>query len=64
MFIKTGRIEAQYGRMLHNAFSIRLDSDYEPAANLNLRLVQQVVEDAGDFVRRTERVLNERKKRS
>ncbi|MBI1876874.1 MAG: HEPN domain-containing protein, partial [Chloroflexi bacterium] len=28
-FIKPGLIEPEYGRMLTNAFNVRLDSDYE-----------------------------------
>jgi uncharacterized protein (UPF0332 family) len=59
LFVKTGRIEPHYGRMLHKVFSTRLDSDYKLIVNLDSDFVRQVVEDATNFVQRIERILDE-----
>jgi uncharacterized protein (UPF0332 family) len=51
-FIKSGLIESEYGRMLVNAFNIRLDSDYEVAPSLSRELAEDVLHDAERFVGR------------
>jgi uncharacterized protein (UPF0332 family) len=51
-FVKAGLIEPQYGRMLHNAFEARLDSDYGPHPDLDGESAQELVDDATQFVAR------------
>jgi uncharacterized protein (UPF0332 family) len=51
-FVKPGLIEPQYGRMLSNAFNVRLDSDYGLAPSVNLTLVKNILRDAEQFVER------------
>jgi len=51
-FVKPGLIEPRYGRILHDAFEARLDSDYAPQPDLNETLTRQLVAKAEDFVGR------------
>jgi uncharacterized protein (UPF0332 family) len=51
-FVKTGLIEPQYGRILHDAFEARLDSDYGPNPDLTEASAQQVLSNALSFVAR------------
>jgi len=51
-FVKPGLIEPRYGRILHDAFEARLDSDYAPQPDLNETLTKQLVAKAEDFVER------------
>jgi len=51
-FVKPGLIEPEYGRMLINAFNVRLDSDYEVKPTLSKGLAEDILRDAGQFVER------------
>jgi uncharacterized protein (UPF0332 family) len=51
-FVKPGLIESEYGRMLVNAFNVRLDSDYEVTPSLSRGLAEDVLRDAERFVER------------
>jgi uncharacterized protein (UPF0332 family) len=51
-FVKTGLIEPQYGRILHDAFEARLDSDYGPNPDLTEASAQQLISNAARFVER------------
>jgi len=51
-FVKPGLIEPQYGRMLINAFNVRLDSDYDVKPFLNRALAEDILRDAQQFVER------------
>lgn len=51
-FVKPGLIEPEYGRMLVNAFNVRLDSDYEVTPVLTLELAEDIWSDAERFVTR------------
>ena len=55
--VKTGLIERRYGRTLHSAFELRLDSDYAPHPDLNEASARQLIAEADDFVRRIGQVL-------
>ena len=48
-----------YGRMLINAFNIRLDSDYEVKLSLIVELAEDILRDAGQFVDRATTYLNQ-----
>lgn len=56
-FVKPGVIEAQYGRILHDAFEARLDSDYGPNPDLNKASAQQLISHAEGFVARLAQAL-------
>ena len=49
-FVRPGRVEPRYGRMLHDAFEMRLDSDYAPHPDLDEASAAKLIADAGDFV--------------
>ena len=51
-FVKPGLIEPEYGRMLVNAFNVRLDSDYEVKPSLSVELAEDILRDASQFVAR------------
>jgi len=51
-FVKPGLIEPEYGRMLINAFNVRLDSDYEVKPSLSKGLTEDILRDAGQFTDR------------
>ncbi len=51
-FVKPGLIEAEYSRILVNAFNVRLDSDYEVNPYLDRALAQDILRDAEQFVAR------------
>jgi len=51
-FVKLGLIEPRYGRMLVNAFNVRLDSDYDVRPPLNRALAEDILADAEQFVER------------
>lgn len=59
LFVKTGQVEPEYGRLLHSAFSTRLKSDYEPGAVITEEFAGQFVEDAIDFVTRLEKIIDD-----
>ncbi len=52
-FVKTGLIEAQYSRMLGNAFNVRLDSDYSVDSAPDLKLANDTLHSAEQFVKRS-----------
>ena len=58
-FVKTGLIEAEYGKIFHQAFNSRLDSDYDIAFLLDDLLAETIAEDAQKFVDRIEKYLQE-----
>jgi len=58
-FVKPGYIEPEYGRMLVNAFNLRLDSDYEVAPIVSRELAEDILSDAERFVRRAASHLEE-----
>lgn len=49
-FVKPGLIEAEYSRMLGNAFRMRLDSDYEIIPTSTKTSAEQTLDDAKKFV--------------
>lgn len=51
-FVKTGLIEPKYGRILHDAFEARLDSDYGPNPDLTEASARQLISNAISFVER------------
>ena len=51
-FVKPGLIEAEYSRMLGNAFRIRLDSDYEITTLPGQVLAEDSLDNARQFVNR------------
>lgn len=51
-FVKPGLIEPQYGRILHDAFEARLDSDYGPNPDLTEASAHQLISNATSFVER------------
>jgi uncharacterized protein (UPF0332 family) len=57
--VKPGVVEPRYGRILHDAFETRLDSDYAPHPDLHEDSARNVIRNARDFVQRMERVLEE-----
>jgi uncharacterized protein (UPF0332 family) len=57
--VKPGVVEPRYGRILHDAFETRLDSDYAPHPDLDEDSARNVIGNAADFVQRMERVLEE-----
>jgi len=57
--VKPGLVEPKYGRILHDAFETRLDSDYAPHPDLHEDSARNVVRNAADFVQRMERLLEE-----
>jgi len=56
-FVKPGLIEPQYGRILHDAFEARLDSDYGPNPDLNESSAQQLLSNAESYVARLAQIL-------
>jgi uncharacterized protein (UPF0332 family) len=59
-FVKAGLIEAEYARMLINAFDSRLDADYEADFIARREAAEAVLDDAKKFVARIERYLQEK----
>ncbi len=57
--VKPGLVEPRYGRILHDAFEARLDSDYAPHPGLNEASARRVMTNAEDFVGRMIRFLTE-----
>ncbi len=57
--VKPGLVEPKYGRILHDAFETRLDSDYAPHPDLHEDSARNVITNAADFVRRMEKLLEE-----
>jgi uncharacterized protein (UPF0332 family) len=55
--VKPGLVESRYGRILHDAFEARLDSDYAPHPDLNEASARQLITNADDFVGRMIRFL-------
>ncbi len=55
--VKPGLVEPQYGRMLHDAFETRVDSDYAPQPDLNEASVRNQIANAQEFVRRMIQIL-------
>jgi len=58
-FVKPGLIEAEYSRMLVNAFNVRLDSDYEVMPALSEALAQDILRDSSQFVERVRAFLEQ-----
>jgi uncharacterized protein (UPF0332 family) len=56
-FVKEGLIEAEYAKMLGQAFDSRLDSDYDIMFTAERVLAEEVLLDARRFVERAERYL-------
>lgn len=63
-FVKAGLIEPRYGRILHDAFEARLDSDYAPHPDLDEDSARRLVASAEDFVQRISQLLEEGEKRA
>ncbi len=57
--VKPSLVEPRYGRILHDAFEARLDSDYAPHPDLNEASARQVITNSEDFVGRMIRFLAE-----
>jgi len=55
--VKPGLVEPQYGRMLHDAFETRVDSDYAPQPDLNETSTRNQIANAQEFVRRMVQIL-------
>ena len=60
-FVKPGLIEPRYGRILHNVYQARLDSDYAPHPDLDEASATEAVNEAEDFVNRLARLLESAK---
>ena len=58
VFVKSGLIEAEYSRMLGNAYRLRQDSDYEVLSSPDTTLAQNVLADAEKFVARAAEYLH------
>jgi len=57
--VKPGLVEPRYGRILHDTFEARLDSDYAPHPDLNEASAQQLMTNADEFVGRMIRFLTQ-----
>jgi uncharacterized protein (UPF0332 family) len=58
-FVKTGLVEPHYGRILHDAFEARLDSDYAPHPDLNQISAERLITNSEDYVQRMMHLLQE-----
>lgn len=58
-FVKTGLIEAEYSRLIYNAFDARLDSDYEMALTAEKESAVSILGDAKRFVARVHQYFDE-----
>jgi uncharacterized protein (UPF0332 family) len=58
-FVRVGLIEAEYAKMLGQAFDSRLDSDYDILFSAERSLAEEILRDAQRFVERTERYLQQ-----
>jgi len=56
-FVNTGLIEVEYAKMFGQAFTSRLDSDYDIAFLLDDLLAETMAEDAQKFIDRIEKYL-------
>lgn len=56
--VKPGLVEPRYGRMLHDAFEVRMDSDYAPEPELNEASARYQIANAEEFVRRMIQLLD------
>jgi uncharacterized protein (UPF0332 family) len=58
-YVKARLVETEYAKMLANAFSSRLDSDYDITFSADQALAQAVLQDAQRFVDRVEAYLRQ-----
>lgn len=57
-FIKTGKIEIRYSKIIQSAFSARTDGDYGIFMEFSYEELQKMYEEMKDFVAEVERFLN------
>lgn len=57
LLIKTGKIEARYGRFLANLKDDREQSDYEVFAQIDRAMARRAIREARSFVRRIARLI-------
>jgi uncharacterized protein (UPF0332 family) len=48
--VKTGRLDPRLHRWLLDAFDLRLLADYDPMTDIEIDIVAETVEQAGDFL--------------
>lgn len=57
-FIKTGKIEKEYSKMLMDAQDFRNDSDYDDFFVVSREEAEKQLNDAGNFIKRIETFIN------
>jgi uncharacterized protein (UPF0332 family) len=57
-FIKTGKIEVRYSKIIQSAFSARTDGDYGIFMEFSCEAVQKMHEEMKEFILEIERFLN------
>jgi len=57
-FIKTGKIEKEYSKMLMDAQDFRNDSDYDDLFVVSREEAEKQLNDAGNFIKRIETFIN------
>ncbi len=55
-FVKTGLISAERGRHLREAFELRQNSDYREFVKITAQQADEVIRNAGEFIRESEKV--------
>lgn len=57
--IKTGKVEAKWGRFYNRIFDRRHEGDYEPMITFESEQVEQFLQDAGQFIRVMDKILKQ-----
>jgi uncharacterized protein (UPF0332 family) len=57
-FVKTGKFDAKFQRWLVSAFNQRMLGDYGTAPEFNREDVQEIIEQAGEFLKAAHEYLN------
>jgi uncharacterized protein (UPF0332 family) len=57
--IKTGKIDAKWGRFYNRVFDRRQEGDYEPLVTFDPEQVEQFIQEANKFIREMDRRLKE-----
>lgn len=60
-FIRTGKIDIEFGKMINKAYSIRQESDYEPFVNYEEQEVTELFRKMKVFIDAIETVVNKGK---
>ncbi len=59
VYIKPGKIEKEYSKIISKAFKIRTDSDYQDFYMVSCEDTEEQLENAGKFLNRIKRYINE-----